>query len=287
MLPLLHHLEKFSVIVFLVASMGASGLTLTPQALLRPLRDARLVLCALFLNFVVAPAFAWALTMVIPLERGHAAGLLLLGGAAGAPFLPKVFATARCDQALAAALMGLLTAGTILFLPFVLPLMIPGLQADAWGMARPLVYFIVLPLAAGMLLRNFSTALSTRGALWLGKLGSLSLVVLILTVIALNARPLLGVLGSGAIFAAAIYFAGLFAIGEFVGRAAPPSGDALALTTTARNFGAALAPAASSFGDPKVTLMIIVGAIVCLGVSFVAAGWVRRKMPSPSPQATT
>jgi BASS family bile acid:Na+ symporter len=287
MVAFLHHLEKYSVIVFLVASMGASGLALTPAALLRPLRDARLVLCALFLNFVVAPAFAWLLTIVIPLERGHAAGLLLLGGAAGAPFLPKVFRIAHGDEALAAALMGLLTGGTILFLPFVLPLMIPGLQADAWGIARPLVYFIVAPLAAGMLIRSCCAALAGRGAAVLGKLGSLSLAVLIVTVIALNARPLLGVLGSGAILAAMIYFAGLFVAGELIGRAAPASRDALALATTARNFGAALAPAASSFGDPRVTLMIIVGALVCLAVSFAGAGWVRRKMSSPMPSSTT
>ena len=125
------HLQKLSVLVFLVSSMAAMGLTLTPKAIVAPLRDVRLVLLALALNFVLAPAFAWLLTAVIPLDRGHAAGLLLLGGAAGAPFLPKLVETARGDLTLAAALMGLLTVGTILFLPFALPLMIPGLNAPA------------------------------------------------------------------------------------------------------------------------------------------------------------
>ena len=75
------------------------GLTLTLRAIAAPLRDVRLVLLALGLNFVVAPAFAWLLTLVIPPDPGHAIGLLLLGGAAGAPFLPKVVETARDNVA--------------------------------------------------------------------------------------------------------------------------------------------------------------------------------------------
>ena len=138
MSDLLPQIEKVSLVVFLVSTMLAVGLMLTLSAIIAPLRDARLVLLALGLNFVLAPAFAWLLTAVIPLDRGYAIGLLLLGG-------PK-----------------------------------PEVR---------------------------------------------------------------GVLG---------------------------------LATTGRNFGAALVPAASSFSDPKVTLMIVVGAIV----SFIAAGWVRRRRTS-------
>src|SRR4051794_30532525 len=123
---LLPHLQKLSVVVFLVSSMGAIGLALSPRTVAAPLREWRFVLLAVALNFVLAPAFAWLLTAVIPLNPAHAAGLLLLGGAAGAPFLPKLVETARGDLAVAAALMVLLTAGTILFLPFALPVMIPG-----------------------------------------------------------------------------------------------------------------------------------------------------------------
>ena len=275
-LDALLHLQKLSVLVFLVSSMGAMGLTLTPQAILAPLHNGRLVLLALGLNFVLAPALAWLLTVVIPLEHGHAIGLLLLGGSAGAPFLPKVVETARGDLALTAALMGLLTAGTILFLPFALPLLIPGMQADPWGIARPLLLLIVLPLAVGMLLKSRAAALATRLAPGLAMAGNAALLLLIVLLIALKGRALLGVVGSGAIFAALLYFAGLFVMSWLLGRALPRERGVLSLATTARNFGAALVPAASSFIDPNVTLMIVVGAIVCLVISFLAAGWLRR-----------
>jgi hypothetical protein len=169
MTELLNHLETVAVLVFLVSSMAAMGLTLTPRAIAAPLRDVRFVLLALALNFVLAPACAWLLTIVIPLDRGHAAGLMLLGGAAGAPFLPKLVETARGDLGSAAALMALLTAGTILFMPFALPLMIAGLTADPWSIARPLLMLIIAPLAVGMVVKSCAASFAARAAPVLGK----------------------------------------------------------------------------------------------------------------------
>ena len=102
---------KIALLAFLVSSMLAAGLSLTPHAILAPLRNLRLVLVALALNFVAAPVFALVLSIVIPLERPHAIGLVLLGGAAGAPFLPKLVEGAHGDLGFAVALMTLLTVG--------------------------------------------------------------------------------------------------------------------------------------------------------------------------------
>lgn len=278
MAELLPHLQKLSMLVFLWSSMLAMGLTLTLPALVAPLRKVQFVLLALALNFVVAPAFAWLLTVVIPLDRGHAIGLLLLGGVAGAPFIPKVIANARGNLALAAALMGLLTLGTIFFLPFALPLMIPGLQADPWSIARPLVLLIVLPLAVGMLVNKLAPILAAHTAPVLAKIGNAAMLLLFALMIGLNFRALLGVIGSGAIGAALLFFAGLFIISWLFGGQNSEERAALGIATTARNFGAALVPAAQSFTESTVTIMIIVGAIVCLIVSFVAAAWLRRRI---------
>jgi bile acid:Na+ symporter, BASS family len=231
---------KIALLAFLVSSMLAAGLTLTPHAILAPLRNLRLVLVALALNFVAAPVFALALTIVIPLERSHAIGLVLLGGAAGAPFLPKLVESARGDLGFAVALMTLLTVGTTLFMPFALPLMIPGLQASPWSIAQPLVAFILTPLAVGMLLR--ATALAALQPI-LVKLGSVSALVLLALLIALYFHNLLGVVGSGAIAACAVFIAGLYATGYLLGGSRVEIKGVLGLGTSARNVGAALVPA--------------------------------------------
>ena len=233
---------KIALLAFLVSSMLAAGLSLTPHAILAPLRNLRLVLVALALNFVAAPVFALVLSIVIPLERPHAIGLVLLGGAAGAPFLPKLVEGAHGDLGFAVALMTLLTVGTTLFMPFALPLMIPGLQASPWSIAQPLVVFILMPLAVGMLLqRRKASAFAALQPIFV-KLGNVSALVLLALLIALYFHNLLGVLGSGAIAACAIFIAGLYAAGYLLGGSRVEIKGVLGLGTAARNVGAALVP---------------------------------------------
>ncbi|MGA7880204.1 MAG: hypothetical protein WBL40_01590 [Terrimicrobiaceae bacterium] len=272
---------KIALLAFLVSSMLAAGLSLTPRAILAPLRNVRLVLVALALNFVAAPVFALALSVVIPLERPHAIGLILLGGAAGAPFLPKLVERARGDLGFAVALMTLLTVGTTLFMPFALPLMIPGLQASPWSIAQPLVVFILTPLAVGMLLQSRKAIPLAALQPILVKLGNVSALVLLTLLLALYFRNLLGVLGSGAIAACVVFLAGLYAAGYLLGGSRVEIKGVLGLGTAARNVGVALVPASQSFSDPKIMIMLVAYTIVMLIVLVPASGRLRRKALSP------
>jgi BASS family bile acid:Na+ symporter len=195
---------RIALLTFLVSSLLAAGLSLKPRAILQPLRDRRLVLVALALNFVAAPALAVCLVRVIPIERPYAIGLLLLGGAAGAPFLPKLVEGAGGDLGFAVALMTLLTVGTTFFMPFVLPLIVPGLQAGPWSIARPLIALILTPLAIGMVWRSWAPASSAVFQPILARLGSLSAVVLIVLLGSLYFDDLLDLLGRGVLAAAAV-----------------------------------------------------------------------------------
>ena len=113
-------------------------------------------------NFVVAPALAYTLTKVVPLDSSHTIGLLLLGGAAGAPFLPKLAEMARGDIAFSVGLMLLLMVGSVALMPVVLPLLIPGLSAGPWQLLRPLLFTMLLPLAAGLVVKNRSERWAAR-----------------------------------------------------------------------------------------------------------------------------
>jgi BASS family bile acid:Na+ symporter len=268
---------RMALLTFLVSSMLAAGLRLTPSAVLAPLRNLRLVLAALALNFLAAPVFAVVLTILIPVERPYAIGLLLLGGAAGAPFIPKLAESAHGDLGFAVALMALLTLGTTLFMPCALPLVIPGLQASPWSIARPLVVFILTPLAVGMLLQSQKPALSNAAQPIFAKLGNISVLVLLALLVVRHFRDLLGVLGSGAIAASAVFFAGLYAAGYLLGGSRVEIKGVLGLGTAARNVGAALVPASQSFSDPKIMIMLVACTIVMLIVLVPAASWLRRK----------
>ncbi len=113
-----------------VISIGA-GLTI-PQ-IAEPLRNARLVVLALLANFVVMPLGALALARVLWLDEPFGIGLLLLGCAAGAPFLPKLAELAKGNLAFAVGAMVLLMVVTVGYLPIVLPLLLPGVTVNAVG----------------------------------------------------------------------------------------------------------------------------------------------------------
>ena len=248
---------KIALLTFLVSSLLAAGLTLKLRAILEPWRDRRLVLVALVLNFVAAPALAVCLVRVIPIERPYAIGLLLLGGAAGAPFLPKLVEGAGGDLGFAVALMTLLTVGTTFFMPFVLPLIVPGLQASPWSIARPLIALILAPLAIGMVWRSWAPASSAVFQPILARLGSLSAVVLIVLLGLLYFDDLLDLLGSGVLAAAAVYIGSLTVAGYLLGGPHDRIRGVLGLGTGARNIGAALVAASESFSEPKVMIMLV------------------------------
>src|SRR5262245_37145533 len=126
----LQQLTNLAVLTFVVACMAAAGLGLSAAAIAAPLRRSRFVAAALVANFLIAPALAWGLTKLVTLKPAFETGLLLLGAAAGAPFLPKLVQAAQGDLALSVALMLLLMVGSVIFLPLALPLMIPGLSAE-------------------------------------------------------------------------------------------------------------------------------------------------------------
>jgi bile acid:Na+ symporter, BASS family len=183
--------------------------------------------------------------------------------------------SAHCDLGFAVALMTLLTVGTTLFMPFALPLIIPDLQASPWSIARPLVMFILTPLAVGMLLRR-NPAISAASQPIFTKLGSLSAFVLLALLVVLYFRDLLGVLGSGAIGASVIFIATLCAAGYVLGGSHVEIKGVLGLGTAARNVGAALVPASQSFSDSKIIIMLVATTLVMLIVLVPAAHWLRR-----------
>ena len=280
MAPAVQILSQCLLVTFLVGGMLAAGLAITPRAILAPLRDLRLVATALVLNFVAAPALSWLLAEGLALQRPHAIGLMLLGGAPGAPFLPMLAAKARGDATAAVALLALLLLGTTLFLPLALPWLLPGSEADAWSIAQPLLTLIMAPMVLGIFFKSSAPNLAAQCQPIAAKLGHLSLGALFGLLVALNFRGLLSVLGSGALGAAALFVGGLCAIGYGLGGPRREIKAVLGLSCAARNVAVAQGVAANSYRDPEITLMIVVCTVVILVLLSLAARWLRGR-PHP------
>ena len=98
LMELLSKAATVAMLSIVASSMLAMGVGLTVSQISEPLRNARLVLLALSANFVLMPLGALALAKVLWPDNPFAVGLLVLGCAAGAPFLPKLAELARATS---------------------------------------------------------------------------------------------------------------------------------------------------------------------------------------------
>ena len=264
-------IAKIAVLAFVATSMVAVGLELRLRDLLAAMRRRRLVLFALVANFVISPLLAYTLTEVIPLQPAYAIGLLLLGGAAGAPFLPKLAQVAQGDFAYSVGLMLLLTVGSVIFMPILLPLLLPGLAANPWSIARPLLITMMLPLAVAMAVKQRSERWAVRLLPAFKIAASVSLLTTVALLLGLNWTGMIGTFGSGAALTAMLFVSLCLITGYALGGPSSSTRSVLALGTGQRNIAAGLVIATQNFTDPTVTVMLLVATFSGLMVLLIAA----------------
>src|SRR3954469_19239927 len=196
------YLQQFAdltVPTFVVSTMLGAGLSQPLSNVVAPLRQPLPVALALLVNFAVAPLLAVVLTSIVPLQPAHATGILMLATAAGAPFLPKLAELAFGSIAYSVALMVLLMGGSLIVMPLMLPLIIPGLSANPWPIAKPLLVAMVIPLAIGFALTHLDGPWLPRLRAMMRTISNVAMVSLVVLMIALNFKTLIGTLGSFAI----------------------------------------------------------------------------------------
>jgi BASS family bile acid:Na+ symporter len=262
-MELLSKAVPITMLAFVVSSMLAVGLSLTIRQIVAPLRNGKLVFLALLANFVLMPLGALAITRILKLDQPLGIALLLLGAAAGAPFLPKLAGIAKGDLAFAVGLMVLLMVLTVAYMPLVLPLLLEGVSVDPMKIARSLVLLMLLPLGAGLAVNAWLGSIAERMRAPLNRISSLSLALLILLLLVTNIQNVISLFGTRGILASMLFLLAGAGIGWLLGGPGLGTKGVLALATAQRNIAAALVVGGKDF-DPKVLVMIVVVAVVGL-----------------------
>ena len=253
-----------ATLVFVLSSMLAMGLGLKVAQITAPLRNLRLVAMSLLANFAVMPLGAIVLARVLRLDEPLGVGLLLLGVAAGAPFLPKLAQIAKGNLAFAVALMVLLMVITVGYLPLVLPILLPGVSVNPVKIARSLVLLMLLPLAGALAVNAKLPAAAARAKPLFDRLSSLGLVLVVLLLVVVNFNDVLSVFGTRAILAGLLFIALGYVVGWALGGPGSDTRPVLGLGTAQRNIAAGLVVGSQSFSNPRVVVMVVVVAMVSL-----------------------
>jgi BASS family bile acid:Na+ symporter len=265
MAELLTALSNLFTLAFVVTSMLSMGLSLRVSQIMEPLRNVLLVVLALAANFVVVPVAGVVITRVIPLEQSHQIGLLLLACAAGAPFLPKLAQIAKANVPFAVGLMTLLMVATVIYLPIVLPLLLPGVTVDPASIAITLFLEMLVPLAIGLLVKARYEETAAALQPHMAQISNISLALLIVLMLGLNITKVVGLIGCGALLATLLLIAVALIGGYLLGGRGADTKRVVALGTGQRNMAAAFAIATSNFaGMPDVMVFLAAAGLVAM-----------------------
>lgn len=264
---MLADLLEIAIFVFAVSSMFTVGLTYSLREIVGPLSYIRGVTLGLLANFGLVPAWALMITWGLDIEERYAVGLVLVATAAGAPLLVKLVVLSDGDVAFAASLLVLFLPATVLYMPLVVPLIVPDADVDALAIATPLVLANLLPLAVGIGVLGVAPTMATRLRPVLGPVANVALVALVVLTVAAHGADVVDVVGQRVIVGALALIAGAFLIGFLVGVPCHRR-DEIALATAQRNIAAATVVATQAIGDADTLVTVVVTATVSMAVLF-------------------
>ena len=244
---------------YAVANLGSMGLELNLSETIKSLRSVRVLGLALGWSWVVGPAFAVLLTRVLPMDESYAIGLLIFSLAPTAPALPLFIRMARADMSLAAAVTPLAVVGTVVLMPLMAPLLIPGLSVSSWAIGKPLLLTVLLPLVIGVAIRMYASQVADSIFPTVKKIAGVSTLLLLVFTLVFHWRELLGTLGSFAVGAQVIFTIAMAAVAYAFGFGLNQAQrSAMSLAVCSRNGGAMfVAITAFPVIEPKLMVMIL------------------------------
>jgi predicted Na+-dependent transporter len=271
MTEIMETLAVLSLLVFVIGSMASMGLSLKMKQIIEPLKDVKLVVLALVVNFILVPIVAYVITLILPLDEPLEIGLILLATAAGAPFLPKLAEVAKGNIAFSVGLMVLLMVVTIIYLPIVLPLLLGGVEVSPWDIAQSLIVMMLIPLAIGLFINARYEEMAAKIQPTFGQASNIAILVLTVIGLVLNFKDMIGLVGSWGILAGVIFIVASLVIGYLLGGSDSGIKSVMGLGTGQRNISAALVVAGQNFDMDVVTYLMVI-AVVGLVVLMPLAG---------------
>jgi BASS family bile acid:Na+ symporter len=269
----IEEIYKIVVMIFTVSNLAAMGLEINKNEAVKALKNPRFIILILVWGWIVGPAIAYGLTKVIPLSEAHAAGLLLISLAPTAPFFPLMVTKARGDMSSAGAFILVATIGTVIFLPLMVPFLIKGLVVSVWGLAKPLLLMVLLPLVIGFSIKAYKEPLALKIGPVIKKIGTLFLLITAVMTFWLYYEEMLSAIGSFAVGAQVLFFALITFLSykiPFGLKKTQRSGMALGMCT--RNIAAVFVAYFSITNpDPGVFVMIVLVVPLALIVAVIAA----------------
>ncbi len=276
---ILQNIQTITIVIFMVGNLLEVGLRLKVVEALAALRNVRFLVTSLLWCFVLGPTLAVLLTKVIPLAEPYALGLVLLGMAPCSPAIPVMMRKSGGSLAYMSAFMLMAYAGTVMLMPFMVPWLAKGFTAAPWTIAKPLLFFIAIPLIIGTAIRRAAEAVAEVGAPIIKKLTGLNTIILCAILLWVYRGDIFSAVGTYAIGSQILCYALLGFASYLLGFGLSYEQKApLVLGICTRNVGPALATLLGVAGAPQgaITMCILAIFLGAILSGFAAAAMLKR-----------
>jgi ACR3 family arsenite transporter len=269
---------NLGAVIFIVTSMVTLGLSNTVPQILAPLRDKNLIIRVILVNFILVPALACLLVAGFNLPPGLALGLILVGTAAGSPFLPRVIQINADKRELAGALGVLLTILSVFYIPVIVPFMVyGGASINPLYLFVAFIIMVLLPLGIALHFRSGREEKVERILPWLDRTSYGAFFAAFIGVAYVFFDQLTAIIGAGGFIAMILFILAAFGIGYLCAGNEPGMRGVFAFGTAQRNLAVALvlpfldlvSHYGSSAYDPDVLIMILTSGLAGLIILMV------------------
>lgn len=265
---------KITLVIFMFGNMLDLGLRLELRKALQGLRDVRFVTLTLFWGYIVCPALGYLMAVTLPLSPPYAMALILVAMVPGNPFLTTAASKARTDLNFVATFMLLTSVVTVVYMPFMVPALVKGLNATPWMIAKPMLVLILLPMVVGAIFRLRWEPVAASVQPFVKKATGLDTLVMLILLLAVYGKGLISSVGTFALGSQVVLVLVVASASYWLGFGmSKPQKQILVMGLCCRNVGAALAPL---FIAPNVDPAAIVatgalGTFVVIGSALAAA----------------
>ena len=272
-------LLKIFVVFATAGSLLELGLQLELRQTVVGVRNPRFALLTLLWGFALGPALAVLLSRVLVLAEPYAIGLIVMSMVPGAAYLSMLVGWARADLGYSASALLLTCLGIVVFVPLVLPQIVPGISVTVWAIAKPLIGLVLVPVVVGLAIRQRSERVADKIQPIIKKIAFIALMACLVLTVLLYARGIVLSAGSRALLSLVLFFP-LATLATYFSAFGMPESQkrVLSLAICSRNSGPAMATVLSIpnlHGDAFV--MVGLGILVQASLSVPLARWLGKR----------
>ena len=237
------------------------------------------------LGWIVGPAIAFLITLLLPLDNMYVIVLLIGSLAPCAPFLPPLLPKAKGDVVFAGAFIPVAAIGTSILMPVIAPILVKGIDLSVMSLLKPLSMSVLLPLIVGALIKTFSSNAADKMFNPVKKLAGLSTLLTIIFCFLLYSGQMWATAGSMAMLSITIFSFVMGVIAYYSGFGLKRSEKVvLSLGIGTRNIAAVLIGVLTIPDvEPNMVAMVIIWTLWTIILSYIIAPIMGKKASKEVP----